>query len=108
MEHIVTAIVGLVVCVLGLITMSGNLSLLHSYHRKRVTEENRKPFGRLAGLGLLIVGIAFVIFSVLLFIFEKTQIGILYKIANVELIACIVVGLAISFFAMIKYNKGIF
>jgi len=39
---------------------------------------------------------------------EKTQNDIFVAIGSVILIAALVVGLVISFWAMIKYNKGIF
>jgi len=99
---------GILVSVLAVINMTGNISSLHSYHRHRVTEENRKPFGRLVGLGTLIIGLAMIAFGVLFLIFEKTQIEALVFIGTALLIACIVVGMAISFYAMKKYNGGIF
>ena len=55
---------GLLVCVLGIINMTGNISSLHWYHRRRVTEENRKPFGKLVGLGTLIIGLALIVFGI--------------------------------------------
>ncbi|MBE6548785.1 MAG: hypothetical protein E7667_07965 [Ruminococcaceae bacterium] len=88
--------------------MTGNISSIHSYHRQRVTEENRKPFGRLVGLGTLIIGVAMILFGVLFLIFEKTQLDILVIIGAAELIAGIIAGMVISFYAMKKYNKGIF
>ena len=105
---IMTFGVGILISVLGIINMTGNISSLHSYHRHRVTEENRKPFGRLVGLGTLIVGIAITVFGALLFATEKTGSEIYVIIGTVELIFGIVGGLALSFYAMIKYNKGIF
>jgi len=99
---------GLLVCILGIINMTGNISSIHSYHRQRVTEENRKPFGRLVGLGTLIIGVAMILFGVLFLIFEKTQLDILVIIGAAELIAGIIAGMVISFYAMKKYNKGIF
>ena len=98
----------LLVCVLGIINMTGNISSLHWYHRQRVTEENRKPFGKLVGLGTLIIGLALIVFGTLFFIHEYTQLLALVIIGVVELIAGIVVGMAISFYAMKKYNGGIF
>ena len=56
---------GILVSVLGIINMTGNISSLHSYHRHRVTEENKKPFGRLVGLGTLIIGITMIIFGMI-------------------------------------------
>ena len=105
---ITTAGLGLLVSILGIINMTGNISSLHWYHRQRVTEENRKPFGRLVGLGTLIIGVAVAVYGALLFMFEKTQLELYVIIGAVLLVAGIVLGLAISFYAMIKYNKGIF
>ena len=99
---------GILIAILGIINMTGNISSLHWYHRQRVTEENRKPFGRLVGLGTLIIGIAIIVYGTLFFIFEQTQLEFLMIIGTVELILGIVVGLIISFYAMKKYNHGIF
>ena len=105
---IITAGLGLLVCVLGIINMTGNISSLHWYHRQRVTEENRKPFGKLVGLGTLIIGLAMIIFGVLFLIFDQTQLGVLVIIGTVELMVGIIVGMVVSFFAMKKYYGGIF
>ena len=105
---ITTAGLGLLVCVLGIINMTGNVSSLHWYHRQRVTEENRKPFGKLVGLGTLIIGFAMIIFGLSFFIFEQTQIHALVIIGVAELIAGIITGMIVSFYAMKKYNGGIF
>ena len=105
---ITTAGLGLLVSILGIINMTGNISSLHWYHRQRVTEENRKPFGKLVGLGTLIIGVALIVFGTLYFIFEKTQSDVFVIIGAVELIVGIAIGLAVSFYAMMKYNKGIF
>ena len=105
---ITTAGLGLLVCVLGIINMTGNISSLHWYHRQRVTEEDRKPFGMLVGLGTLIIGISLIVFGTLFFIYEQTQLDVLVIIGTVELIVGIVVGIGISFYAMKKYNGGVF
>ena len=105
---ITTLLVGLVAVVLGIINMTGNISSVHEYHRKRVSEEDRKPFGRLVGFGTVLIGAAVMIFGAFLFAFEKTGIQSLMIIGNVALLAGMVAGLAISFYAMKKYNSGIF
>ena len=99
---------GILVSILGIINMTGNISSLHWYHRQRVTEEDRKPFGRLVGLGTLIIGVAMILFGILFFAFEQTGFSWLVLLGVIELILGIVVGMIISFYAMIKYNKGIF
>lgn len=103
-DFIMTLALGILICVIGAVNMTGNISTIHSYHRKRVTEENRKPFGRLVGLGTLIIGIGLIIFS----IFNFTKVGVLTIVGIVLLITSIVVGMGLNFYAMIKYNKGIF
>lgn len=100
--------IGALLTVLGIMNMTGNISSIHWYHRQRVTEENKKPFGRLVGLGTLIIGIAIIIFGILMLVSEKTQTGIYAVIGSAELIAACVIGIAMSVYAMIKYNKGVF
>ena len=107
-EWIVLVGLGLFISILGIINMTGNISSLHSYHRHRVSEADRKPFGKLVGLGTLIIGLAMIVFGVLFLIFEQTQLEALVIIGVVELIASIIVGMVVSFYAMKKYNGGIF
>ena len=92
----------------GSMKMRGNISSLHSYHRHRVSEEDRIPFGKQVGLGTMIVGIGIIIFSILSTVTLYTEHDIFVLIGTAVLIVGIVVGLIISFKAMIKYNKGIF
>lgn len=106
--NIVTFLVGCVCIVLGISNMRGNISSLHSYHRHRVSKEDTIPFGRQVGLGTIIVGIGVVIFSVLSSVTLYTESNIFILAGTAFLIIGIVLGLIISFRAMIKYNKGIF
>ena len=99
---------GILISVLGVINMTGNISSLHWYHRQRVTEENRKPFGKLVGLGTLIIGLSMIVFGILFLIFEQTQLEVLVIIGDVELVVSIIAGMFVSFYAMKKYNGGIF
>ena len=107
-SNIVTFLVGIVFIGLGISNMRGNISSLHSYHRHRVSEEDRIPFGKQVGLGTMIVGIGIIIFSILSTVTLYTEHDIFVLIGIAVLIVGIVVGLIISFKAMIKYNKGIF
>ena len=106
--NIVAFLVGVVCIVLGISNMRGNISTLHSYHRHRVSEEDRIPFGKQVGLGTMIIGIGIIIFSVLSAVTLYTENNIFTLIGTVVLIVGIIVGLIMSFKAMIKYNKGIF
>ena len=103
-DFIITLLLGILICVMGAINMTGNISTLHKYHRQRVSEEDRKPFGKLVGLGTLVIGVGLIIFSVFNFI----NVGILTTLGMIILIVSIVVGMGLNFYAMFKYNKGIF
>ena len=106
--NIFTFLVGVVCIVLGISNMRGNISSLHSYHRSRVSEEDRIPFGKQVGLGTIIVGIGIIVFSVLSSVTLYTENDIFILVGTAVLIIGIILGLVISFRAMIKYNKGIF
>lgn len=105
---VISAAVGIICIVLGISNMRGNISSIHSYHRNRVSEEDRLPFGRLVGLGTVIVGIAVVIFSILSAVTLIADNNIFIIIGTPVLLLGIALGLVISIYAMIKYNKGVF
>jgi hypothetical protein len=104
----VTFFVGIVCILLGALNMRGNISSLHAYHRNRVSEEDRVPFGKQVGLGTIMIGIGIMVFSALSAVTLYTEKDIFILIGTVLLIGGIVAGLVLSFRAMIKYNKGIF
>jgi len=105
---LIPVLLGIIIIGLGVSNMKGNISSIHWYHRQRVTEADRIPFGKAVGLGTIIMGAGIAVFGYLNFAAEKTQNDIFVAIGSVILIAALVVGLVISFWAMIKYNKGIF
>lgn len=74
----------------------------------RVTEEDRKPFGKLVGLGTLIIGVVMIVFGALFLAFEKTQNDAFVIVGVVQLLAGIAVGIIVTVYALNKYNKGIF
>lgn len=108
MESIVTIIIGAVLIVIGILNTKGNVSMLHSYHRKRVKPEDILPFGKLVGLGTIIIGVSVVLMGVLSYLAIALQNELCLTIGYVALIVGFVVGLGINFYAMFKYNKGIF
>ena len=105
---ILPTLIGVVCIVLGIFNMRGNISTLHSYHRHRVSEEDRIPFGRLVGIGTAIIGVSIIAYGVLSQITVALNNPLFMWIGTGVMIAGLVVGIGLSFFAMIKYNHGIF
>ena len=104
----VSFIVGIICIVLGISHTRGNISLLHSYHRNRVAPEDELPFGKQVGLGTIIMGCAIIIFSALSAVALYTENELFTTIGTVVMIVGMIIGIVITFKAMIKYNKGIF
>lgn len=107
-DTVVPILVGLLLIVLGIVNMTGNVSTLHSYHRQRVTEENRKPFGKMVGLGTLIAGLGIVAVGVTIFLAEKLQNEVFVTLGIVLLPTFLIPGIVLMVIAMKKYNGGIF
>ena len=105
---LIPILAGIACILLGISNMRGNISTIHEYHRKRVKEEDKLSFGRGVGLGTVIIGICIVVFGILSMISLKMESNLLLWIGSGIMAAGLVVGIAVSFATMIKYNKGIF
>ena len=105
---VVSFLVGVICIVLGASNMRGNISSLHEYHRRRVSEEDRIPFGKRVGLGTILIGVGIMVFSVLSGITVYTDKEIFTVIGTALLIISIVAGMILSLSAMMRYNKGVF
>ena len=105
---IVTAAVGVLCIYFGVCNMRGNISSLHSYHRHRVKEEDVRPFGQRVGIGMLTIGATLILFSGFTALDLYTTWKSALLVGNIVMGAGFAVGLAITFHAMFKYNKGIF
>ena len=101
METILQFAIGVVCIVIGISNRKGNLSLLHSYHRNRVAEEDRLPMGKLVGLGTIIVGVTVILAAVLTLLAFTT-------LCNIVLVVGLAIGSGICLYAVKKYNKGLF
>ena len=106
-ELFVPVIIGLIVIALGIMNMMGNINTLHSYHRKRVADEDRLPFGRRVGAGTIIVGCALIVKAAMQFAAEKAENPVRDTVGTVVLAAGGLIGFIIIILAMMKYNKGL-
>ncbi len=101
MENIALLVVGVVLTVIGIVNMTGNISTIHWYNRRKVTEADTHKYGKCVGTGTVIIGVSIIVNFVLL-IFNLS-----FAVPYV-LIPAIVIGLAFILYAQFKYNKGIF
>ncbi len=101
MENFGTLAVGALLLIIGIVNMSGNISTIHSYNRKRVTEADIPKYGKAVGMGTVIIGCALIANALLV------MLGFSEAVPFV-LIPAISIGLIIILYAQIKYNKGIF
>ena len=101
-------LVGVISVIIGIQNMKGNIASLHWYHRQRVTEENKIPFGKLVGSGTIVIGASVIMFGILSLATKLSRIELFAIVGSILVIIGLVVGLGISFYAMFKYNKGIF
>jgi hypothetical protein len=107
-EIIITLIIGLACIIIGILNTRGHISMMHSYHIKRVSEENRIPFGRQVGAGMIVIGATITVGGILMAIAERIQSTTLTVASTVIMIIGLIVGTGIAFSAMKKYNGGIF
>ncbi len=105
---IILALVGALLIFFGILNCRGNLKPLHSYHYKRVQKADYLKFGRRVGLGNILIGVAVALYGASFYVYEKTQSDLCVLLGLLVLFAGLGVGMAISFAAMQKYNKGIF
>ena len=103
-----TVAAGILLIVIGIVNRKGNISLLHSYHRHRVSEEDRIPFGKRVGFSMIIIGCSIVSDGILTAVTVYSGNEIFMGIGTAVMLTGLVVGLIMCFAAMIKYNKGIF
>ena len=100
MDNIALLILGIFISVIGIVNMTGNISTIHSYNRRKVKEEDVPKYGRAVGTGTLIIGVSLIAAFVTTFWSEDAM--------SFIVILALVIGLGFILYAQFKYNKGIF
>lgn len=96
---LIFAVVGIIFLVLGLfIWKKEKIELLHSYHRDKVKEEDKKAFCKISGIGTFIMGAGMIITAVIVGITESVWSFAIFAVY-------FIVGLAMLIIAGAKYNK---
>ena len=100
MDNIALLILGIFISVIGIVNMTGNISTIHSYNRRKIKEEDVPKYGRAVGTGTLIIGVSLIAAFVTTFWSEEAM--------SFIVIPALVIGLGFILYAQFKYNKGIF
>ena len=108
LENIFVALIGIAIIVIGIMNRKGNVSMLHSYHIKNISQQDLLPFGKKVGLGMIIVGVSIVIVSGFGFLSLLSGNDIYYIIGSVISLIGVAIGIIIAIISIKKYNKTIF
>lgn len=69
---IIIGIVGIMFIVIGwLIWKKEKITLLHDYHYDKVSEDDKKPFCTLSGIGVFLIGIGMLVTAIIMGITES-------------------------------------
>ena len=90
---------GGLLAVLGLLLWKKEkISLLHSYHYDKVTEEDKKVFCAWSGIGVLVVGLGMIVTGVLMVFTESPMRSLIAFCVG------FVIGLGMLIYAGVRYN----
>lgn len=104
-EYIIMLVLGILLIPLGIMNIKGNISSIHWYNRTRITEETRPKYGKLMGIGTVVISTGLIISAIINIILDA-EIAITVS-GGITLIS-VIVGVGFMLYAQIKYNKGIF
>ena len=104
-EYITMLILGILLIPLGVMNIRGNISSIHWYNRTRITEETRPKYGKLMGIGTVVISTGLIISAIINIILDAE---IAITVSGVITLISVIVGVGFMLYAQIKYNKGIF
>ena len=100
-KYALLIIIGIRLRFLGFSNFKGNISSIHWYNRRNVSENDIPKYGRCMGSGGMIIGFSLIISALLEIIFSSSVFD------YIILFGC-AIGVIIMLYGQFKYNKGIF
>lgn len=92
-------VLGIVFIVLGLqIWLKQKMNLIISHHCEKVKEENKKAYCRIFGIGMIVIGIGFLLSAVCIPLLKTL-------FSFIPLTAGLVLGIVLIVYSIAKYNK---
>ena len=104
-EYITMLILGILLLPLGIMNIEGNISSIHWYNRTHITEETKPKYGKLMGIGTVVISTGLIISAIINIILDAE---IAITISGGITLVSVIVGVGFMLYAQIKYNKGIF
>ncbi len=100
-KYISFIIVGVVLLALGITNYKGNISTIHWYNRRKVSDADIPKYGKCVGIGTMICGGSLLVTTLLEVLLQT-------PVVEVVILAGFAVGLAFLLYGQFKYNKGLF
>ena len=101
MESLFAVLVDLLLIGLGIVNMRGNISTIHWYHRTRIREEDKLPYGKWVGGGTVVIGCGVACAALL-------ELLIAWESAELIVLPALIIGFSMILYAQFKYNGGLF
>lgn len=92
---------GIILIILGIINRKGNISTIHWYNRRKVSEADRPAYGKWMGSGVILCGAGLLLGGLLRFFTTE-------DIWSIPVIAGLALGLGLMLYAQFRYNHGLF
>lgn len=101
-ELLILSPIGAALILCGLLIWKKNrIDLIHSYHYKRVTEDNKKAYSTAMGKGVLLMGIGVLLTGIINYVTESASGWICFVFS-------FIFGLTLVLRAQSKFNGGLF
>ena len=100
-KYITFIIFGFVLLVLGITNYKENISSIHWYNRRKVSEADIPKYGKCVGIGTMICGGTLLVTALLEILFQN-------PIVEITILVGFAVGLVFLLYGQFKYNKGLF
>lgn len=98
---IVMCPIGIIFVIVGyLLWKKQKITLLHSYHYNKVSEQDKKEFCILSGIGVILIGIGIIATGIIIGITDSAWSFIAFLVG-------FSIGIGMLIYAGMKYNRGI-
>ncbi len=100
-KYIAFVIVGIVLVGVGILNYRGNISSIHWYNRRKVSEADIPSYGRCMGIGSMVCGGALLLTAMLEILLKNPMV-------EITILLGFAIGLVFLLYGQFKYNKGLF